>query len=141
MHVFVHFVQNSDLWKYDESKIKGLFKTITMNMASRHWHLWLKNRPDTLRKLAIRIREKSIQEPDNPTDRDVIRLESLKNCLARLSAPQRQIIEACYFKNTSYAQLAQTTGKSVTALYKTMSRIRAFLYDCIRKTAGKESDL
>lgn len=61
------------------------------------------------------------------------RAEALRECVRRLPDKSRQIIELRYEDCLSGRQLARKLGRSVDAVYQTLSRIRRGLEDCIRQ--------
>jgi RNA polymerase sigma-70 factor, ECF subfamily len=56
---------------------------------------------------------------------------ALRECLDALPAQSRGIINGYYFEEQTVENLAQTHGRSVDAIYKTLQRLRASLLDCI----------
>ena len=63
----------------------------------------------------------------------------LKECVEKLSAADRMLIERRYASGRSLAELADDTGRTSNALYKSMQRIRRTLLKCVEnglKTDG-----
>jgi RNA polymerase sigma-70 factor (ECF subfamily) len=58
---------------------------------------------------------------------------ALGQCLEKLPAKSRQLIAAAYGGDQTIKELAADIGKSATALYKTLDRIRTELQGCIEK--------
>ena len=58
-------------------------------------------------------------------------LECLKACLDQLPAKSRDLIQAAYQGDKSIKEVAADLGKSATALYKALDRIRKQLQGCI----------
>ena len=56
---------------------------------------------------------------------------SLEQCLAELPTSSRELIDAAYAGDRSIKQVAEDVGKSATALYKTLNRIRKQLQLCV----------
>lgn len=70
-----------------------------------------------------------------PTD---TRQALLRDCLAELSPEQQKLIRLRYVERRSIASIAAHIGKSVEATYKTLSRIRRVLHECVqRKQRGR----
>ena len=63
------------------------------------------------------------------------RLKHLEACLNKLSAEQRSMIEGYYYRRDGIEKLAQETGRTVAAAYKTLQRIRQALQICIENGA------
>lgn len=57
--------------------------------------------------------------------------EALSNCLDRLPAKSRRLISSAYEGDRTIRELAEALGKSSTALYKVLDRIRKKLQQCI----------
>ena len=63
------------------------------------------------------------------------RLKHLEGCLNKLPADQRSIVEGYYYRRDSVEKLAEDTGRTVAATYKTLQRIREALQLCIENAA------
>ena len=63
---------------------------------------------------------------------------ALETCLGKLSAKQREIVERRYLAKGSLQDLAEESGRSANALYKTLQRIREVLHHCINKRLTQE---
>jgi RNA polymerase sigma-70 factor (ECF subfamily) len=61
------------------------------------------------------------------------RLQHLRDCLQKLPAEQREIIEAYYWKRSNVEGIATLTGRTVAAIYKLLQRSRVLLHDCIQQ--------
>jgi RNA polymerase sigma-70 factor (ECF subfamily) len=64
--------------------------------------------------------------------------KALDRCLAALPTNQRRLVMAAYAPGRSIKETAEHTGKSATALYKTLNRIRAALLQCVENSLQKE---
>ncbi len=58
---------------------------------------------------------------------------ALEFCLGRLPDHSRSVVLAAYEPGAKLHETAARLGKSATAFYKTLARIRALLLDCIRE--------
>lgn len=67
------------------------------------------------------------------------RLEALAHCVDKLIDRDRRLLKQCYAVGRDYGQIAISEGKTVTAIYKAISRIRKALFDCIQRTLAAES--
>ncbi|MEM7013444.1 MAG: sigma-70 family RNA polymerase sigma factor [Verrucomicrobiota bacterium] len=76
-------------------------------------------------------------EPTTP-EHDQAKEVALEKCLAKLSRKQREIVEKRYASKGSLQDLAEETGSSANALYKTLQRVREALYQCINKRLAQE---
>ncbi len=71
-------------------------------------------------------------------ERDQVMSQALEKCLRKLSAKQRELVERRYLAEGSLKSLAEESGRSADALYKTLQRIRESLFRCINKRLAKE---
>jgi RNA polymerase sigma-70 factor (ECF subfamily) len=58
--------------------------------------------------------------------------EALRDCLGRLPAPQRDLVDSAYAPHARIDALAARIGVTAMSLYKKLHRIRALLLDCTR---------
>ena len=64
--------------------------------------------------------------------------KALDACLQQLPDNQRRIVMAAYAPGRTIKETADQTGKSATALYKTLNRIRTALLQCVDNSLRKE---
>ena len=64
--------------------------------------------------------------------------QALDRCLEKLAPRQRELVQSCYAQGVTIKQVAEKLGKSATALYKALNRIRLMLLDCIEVTLARE---
>lgn len=57
---------------------------------------------------------------------------ALEQCMEKLPAPQRHLLEAAYAPGVQIDQLARQMKRAAMALYKTLHRLRLQLLDCTR---------
>lgn len=57
----------------------------------------------------------------------------LRDCLGRLPATQRRIVEEVYSGDRSMKEIAEGASQTPNAVYKLLRRIRAALYDCVER--------
>ncbi len=67
------------------------------------------------------------------------RLRHLDKCLASLPDDQRSLVEGYYYRRVAVDSLAEASGKTVVATYKTLQRVRHALRLCIEGAAKPES--
>lgn len=67
----------------------------------------------------------------------------LRECLRKLPDDQRTVVESYYFDDVSVVHLAESSQRSIDAIYKSLQRIRSALMECVRRrqesTWGTES--
>jgi RNA polymerase sigma-70 factor (ECF subfamily) len=71
----------------------------------------------------------ALQVVDQPNERQ----EALADCLSKLPARDRELLEQKYFSQQSVAEIAERCAKSVHAIYRALSRIHGSLLHCMRR--------
>lgn len=66
------------------------------------------------------------------------RLRHLEGCLTKLPEEQRSLVEGYYYRRDGMEKLAEDSGRSVAAAYKTLQRVRQSLQACIENAANSE---
>ena len=64
---------------------------------------------------------------------------ALQSCIKKLAPAQRELIEATYGSGVSIKDASLQVGRTPTALYKALARIRDSLHDCIEKTLARKT--
>lgn len=64
----------------------------------------------------------------------VAREQALAQCLAKLNADHRNIIQMRYRDEASIDRIARTVERTETAVYRLLSRLRHTLYQCVERT-------
>ena len=73
------------------------------------------------------------------SDQSSERYEALEECLARLDAPDRELLQERYYYQRPPKQIAASQSKSVHAIYRALSRIHNVLLNCVQRNM-KEDD-
>ncbi len=60
----------------------------------------------------------------------------LRECLRKLPKAQRTVVEEYYFNDVSVERLAESSRRSVDAIYKSLQRIRSALMECVQRRQG-----
>jgi RNA polymerase sigma-70 factor (ECF subfamily) len=60
-----------------------------------------------------------------------VRTEALQNCMTRLHPRDRQFVLTRYSDGGSVEHAAKQTGRTITAAYKMLARLRRLLRDCV----------
>lgn len=63
---------------------------------------------------------------------------ALDACIERLAPRQRDLVQRCYSGASTIRQVAESQGRSATALYKALDRIRLALLECIERALAQE---
>ena len=67
------------------------------------------------------------------SDRSTERQEALEECLGRLAAPDRELLQERYYFQRAPKQIAATHAKSVHAIYRALSRVHNVLLNCVQR--------
>jgi RNA polymerase sigma-70 factor (ECF subfamily) len=65
-------------------------------------------------------------------------LAALAGCVEKLPSRSREILDRCYQQGARTRQVAQELGRPEGTIYKALTRIRQWLFDCIQKTVSME---
>ena len=66
---------------------------------------------------------------------------ALEQCLQKLPAAQRELVETAYAPGVRMDELARSAGRTPMALYKSLHRIRMTLADCVQLTLNQKEEL
>lgn len=69
-----------------------------------------------------------------------LRREILRECLGKLSLEDRKFLVERYQAETSLAETARKQGRSLSAVYSKLKRLRHLLTDCMRRRLGTGED-
>ncbi len=72
------------------------------------------------------------------SERQVVEQKALRHCLAKLPDHQRQLMLRAYSPQDSIKSIADEIGKTPTAVYKVLGRLRFKLYECIERSLKQE---
>ncbi|HIJ71535.1 MAG TPA: sigma-70 family RNA polymerase sigma factor [Planctomycetes bacterium] len=67
------------------------------------------------------------------------RISILQDCIKKLSEKDHRLIRLRYYQNESVKAIAQHLGKTIKAIYKSISRIQYILLRCVRRTLAEET--
>jgi RNA polymerase sigma-70 factor (ECF subfamily) len=67
------------------------------------------------------------------------RRDALRNCMGKLAAGDRQLVQRCYSDSAaSFKTIAEEAGRPVNTVYKALNRIRRALHECIDRSLTTE---
>lgn len=66
------------------------------------------------------------------------RHELLNDCIEKLSKPDRELLRLRYDLESSIESTAEQSGRTISAVYKALSRMRANLFACVNKGLALE---
>ncbi|MGD9128509.1 MAG: sigma-70 family RNA polymerase sigma factor [Planctomycetia bacterium] len=67
--------------------------------------------------------------------------KTLHACLEKLKEPDRQLIQRRYFEGESAGEIAESSGRPITSICRSLQRIRRRLHSCIRRTIAMEDSM
>jgi RNA polymerase sigma-70 factor, ECF subfamily len=66
------------------------------------------------------------------------RQEALENCLGRLNAADRELLEERYYYQRAPKQIAAAQSRSIDSVYRALSRIHNMLLGCVQRYMARE---
>jgi RNA polymerase sigma-70 factor (ECF subfamily) len=66
------------------------------------------------------------------------RHELLNGCIEKLSEPDRKLLRMRYELDASIESTAEQSGRTIQAIYKALSRLRATLFECVNRGMALE---
>ena len=66
------------------------------------------------------------------------RLQELPECLQKLTAEQRALLESCYQQRGAIKAIAEASQVDPSVLYKQLERIRRILFECLEQAVPAE---
>ncbi len=67
-----------------------------------------------------------------------VRQAATPGCVERLPQLDRELLDAVYGRGIDVPHLAKQMGRDPTSIYRSLRRIRQWLYDCIERATRKE---
>lgn len=72
------------------------------------------------------------------SEAEEIRLEALRQCLTRLATRDHQLIRLRYQVGMKSQHVAEKLGRSLDTIYRSVTRIRKTLLECVRRRLAQE---
>jgi RNA polymerase sigma-70 factor len=72
------------------------------------------------------------------SDESSSRQEALEDCLSRLNAADRDLLQARYYHQRLPKQIASMQSRSVDSVYRALSRIHNLLLNCVQRNLARE---
>jgi len=92
------------------------------------------------RLLSRELADRLVREREDRHEALHARLQALEDCLLKLPAAERNLIQQRYQSVANIEDLVQQCGMSRRTLFRNLQRIRRLLHDCInRRVASAES--
>jgi RNA polymerase sigma-70 factor, ECF subfamily len=124
------------LWeKFDAYDSAQPFTPWACRFALNKAKQWIERHQRWQTLLAHGLAEELAQRREELRPELETRLRHLDGCLRKLPEEQRSIVEGYYYKRDGVEKLAENSGRTVAAIYKTLQRVRESLQNCIENAA------
>ena len=127
------------LWrKFDQCGDGEDFRKWAFAVARFEVLAWVRDRARDRIVLGTDVLEVLAEEAAQAEPRMAAQREALESCLQKLPAEQRALVTAAYAPGARVQDVAEQSGRSVTAFYQWLHRVRLALLDCARRALAKE---
>jgi RNA polymerase sigma-70 factor (ECF subfamily) len=124
------------LWeKFDAYDADQPFTPWACRFALNKAKQWIERRQRWQALLERGLVEELAQRREELQPELEIKLKHLEGCLNTLPDDQRSIVDGYYYRRDGIEKLAENSGRTVAATYKTLQRIRQALQTCIENAA------
>ena len=124
------------LWeKFDAYDANQPFTPWACRFALNKAKQWIERRQRWQALLEGGLAEELAQRREELRPELEFKLRHLEGCLNKLPDDQRSIVEGYYYRRDGVEKLAEESGRTVAATYKTLQRIRQALQTCIENAA------
>ena len=131
---------NLVLWReFGKFRPGSNFAAWACTVAFHQVRAWRKRRSRQRIQFTDAFLEAVAREAVSANDRLETRARFLSGCLEKLPADRRDLVRQRYTDECSIEELAQRTGRTVTAVYRALSRVRRMLYECVNRSMALEA--
>jgi RNA polymerase sigma-70 factor (ECF subfamily) len=124
------------LWeKFDAYDSSQPFTPWACRFALNKTKQWIERRQRWQALLERGLAEELAQRREELRPEIEIRLKHLESCLNKLPEEQRSIVQGYYYRRDGIEKVAEHSGRTVAATYKTLQRIRDALQLCMEDAA------
>jgi len=124
------------LWeKFDAYDPNQPFTPWACRFALNKAKQWIERRQRWQALLERGLAEELAQRREELRPELEIKLKHLEGCLNKLPDEQRSVVEGYYYRREGIDKLAEHSGRTVAATYKTLQRVRQALQVCIENAA------
>jgi RNA polymerase sigma-70 factor, ECF subfamily len=126
------------LWeKFDTYDPNQPFTPWACRFALNKAKQWIERRQRWQALLESGLAEELAQRREELRPELELRLRHLEGCLGKLPDEQRSLVEGYYYRRDGIEKLAENSGRTIAATYKTLQRIRQALLVCVEEHAAK----
>ena len=127
------------LWeKFDSYDPNQPFTPWACRFALNKTRQWLERRQRWQALLEGGLAEELAQRREELKPELAARMKHLEGCLNKLPEEQRSLVEGYYYRRDGIEKLAESSGRTLAATYKTLQRVRQALQVCIETAAAPE---
>ena len=119
-------------WRFPSSPFTN-FTAWACKVAFHQVLAWRKKRQRDRLQFSDAFLEAVAEETGSAMDRLDERAQLLAGCIDQLPEPHRQLVRLRYSEGQEIDAIARRVEKSVDAVYRTLSRIRQSLYQCVNQ--------
>jgi RNA polymerase sigma-70 factor (ECF subfamily) len=124
------------LWeKFDAYDSSQPFTPWACRFALNKTKQWIERRQRWQALLEGGLAEELAQRREELRPEIEIRLKHLESCLNKLPEERRSIVQGYYYRREGIEKVAEHSGRTVAATYKTLQRIREALHLCMENAA------
>ena len=128
------------LWeKFDAYDPAQPFTPWACRFALNKARQWIERRQRWQALLEHGLAEELAQRREELQGEFELRLRHLETCLATLPQGHRSLIEGYYYERTNVETLARRSGRTTSAIYKMLQRVRHMLQICLERRAQLEA--
>ncbi len=127
------------LWeKFDAYDPTQPFTPWACRFALNKTRQWLERRQRWQALLEGGLAEELAQRREELRPEMEARFRHLERCLGKLPEEQRSLVEGYYYRRDGIEKLAESSGRTVAATYKTLQRVRQALQVCIETAVAPD---
>ena len=121
------------LWEqFDEFEPSKSFLAWAMGIARNKALVFQRKTRRTRARLSRKTYEHILRHTTLIAGRMNERMEAVKECVEKLTEPDRRIVMMRYEQNIQIKKIAERLGRSPNGMYRTMARIHHLLENCVR---------
>jgi len=129
------------LWeKFAEYETSEDFKRWAFGVAKFKVLSWQRDRMRDRHVFGLETTELLAAESERHAGRLEAQRAALQECLRKLSAEQRALVDSAYAPAVRIDALASHLGSTAMALYKKLHRIRLLLSDCAQRELSRKTE-
>jgi RNA polymerase sigma-70 factor (ECF subfamily) len=130
---------NLVLWReFGKFRPGSNFAAWACTVAFHQVRAWRKRQSRQRIQFSDAFLEVVAREVVSANDRLETRARFLSRCMEKLPADRRELVRQRYADECSIEELAERTGRTESAVYRALSRVRRVLYECVNRSMALE---